>query len=130
MNKKKLVLGLLLAVVSCAMVQAQRPRVVYLGDARVDGGADHDTIRVGAVDGTFRAIQLAVTGGSVRFDRVVVRYGNGSKEELSIRRRIADGGRTRVIDLPGDRRVIQSVDLWYGKDNWRTRPRVQLFGVR
>ena len=32
-----------------------------------------------------------------------------------------------VIDLPGDRRVIQSVEPWYARANWReNRPLVRL----
>ncbi len=77
---------------------------------------DHDSIEVGRSDGTFRAIQLRVSGGAVNFDGSIVRYGNGTQEEIAVRNRIPDGGHTRIIDLPGDRRIIQSVDLWYGKD--------------
>ncbi len=42
---------------------------------------------------------------------------------------IPAGGRTRIIDLPGERRIIRSVDLWYGKANWTKRPKVSLYGV-
>ena len=57
-------------------------------------------------------------------------HGNGTQEEIPIRARIPDGGQTRVIDLPGERRIIKSVDLWYGKDKWSHRPKVSLYGVR
>jgi len=102
----------------------------YLGDAHVDGGQDHDDIHVGRHDGRFRAIQLRVSGGEIFFERVIVHYGNGQNEELVIRDRIPSGGRTRAIDLPGDRRVIESVELWYGKTRWEHRPKVTLFGLR
>ncbi len=102
----------------------------YLGDAHVDGGQDHDSIHVGKHDGRFRAIQLRVNGGEVFFERVVVHFHDGSHEELVIRDRIPSGGQTRAIDLPGDRRVIESVELWYGKDRWEHRPKVSLFGLR
>jgi hypothetical protein len=115
---------------SCTSLYAQRARMVHLGDAHVDGRADHDTIRVGRSDGGFRAIQLRVSGGDVRFDRLIVRYGNGTQDELAVRDLIRAGGQTRIIDLPGDRRIIQSLDLWYGKANWTRRPKVSLYGVR
>ena len=102
----------------------------YLGNAHVDGGQDHDNIHVGVHDGRFRAIQLRVSGGEIFFERVVVHYGNGQSEELVIRDRIPNGGQTRAIDLPGDRRVIESVELWYGKGRWEHRPKVSLFGLR
>jgi hypothetical protein len=59
-----------------------------------------------------------------------VHFHDGSHEELVIRDRIASGGSTRAIDLPGNRRVIESVELWYGKDRWEHRPKVSLFGIR
>ena len=145
MNKNKNVwlLGLVVALAFSASLYAQgygdrdrdrdreyRGRWTYLGNAHVDGSQDHDNIRVGRDDGRFRAIQLRVSGGAIDFERVIVHYGNGSQEELGIRERIPSGGRTRPIDLPGERRVIQSVELWYGKGNWRRRPKVDLYGLR
>ena len=126
-----LALGALLMLMLSASAYAQYgEHWTYLGDAHVDGGRDHDDIQVGRHDGRFRAIQLRVTGGEIFFERVIVHYGNGQNEELIIRDRIPSGARTRPIDLPGDRRVIQSVELWYGKGRWEHRPKVSLFGLR
>ena len=61
---------------------------------------------------------------------LIVRYGNGTQEEIAIRSRIPDGGQTRVIDLPGERRIIQNLDLWYSRDKWGKRPKVSLYGLR
>ena len=131
LGKQKIwLLGVCVLIASCTSLYAQRARMVHLGDATVDGSRDRDTISVGRHAGEFRAIQLRVHGGAVNFDRVVVRYGNGTQEELQIRSHIPAGGQTRIIDLPGERRIIQSVDFWYGKANWRKRPMVSLYGVR
>lgn len=111
-------------------LSAQRGRWISLGESRVDGSVDHDSIKVGRSDGTFRAIQLRIRGGAINFDRVIVRYGNGTQDEIQVRDRIPNGGKTRAIDLPGDRRVIESVDIWYGRDNWSKRPKVELYGMR
>jgi hypothetical protein len=64
------------------------------------------------------------------FEKVIVHFHDGSHEELVIRDRIPAGGQTRAIDLPGERRVIESVELWYGKARWEHRPKVALFGLR
>jgi hypothetical protein len=114
----------------CTSLHARRERWEYLGESHVDGTQDHDSIRVGRSAGTYRAIQLRISGGAINFERVIVRYGNGTQEEIGIRSRIPDGGQTRVIDLPGERRIIQSLDLWYGKDKWSKRPKVSLYGLR
>jgi hypothetical protein len=129
--RKSLVSALaMMFVLALATGAAQRYRRDYLGSAHVDGRADHDVIHVGRSDGRFRAIQLRVQGGAIDFDRVLVHFGNGTTEELVIRSRIPSGGETRLIDLPGERRVIESVEFWYGKDRWDRRPEVKLFGIR
>jgi hypothetical protein len=55
---------------------------------------------------------------------------NGTQEEIPVRARVPHGGHTRAVNLPGERRIIQSVDLWYGKGRWSKRPKVSLYGIR
>jgi hypothetical protein len=129
-NRLKLAMSFVFVLALCMSLNARRERWEYLGNAHVDGGQDHDSIKVGRSAGTYRAIQLRISGGAINFERVVVRYGNGTQEEIAIRSRIPDGGQTRVIDLPGERRIIQSLDLWYSRDHWGKRPKVSLYGLR
>jgi hypothetical protein len=103
---------------------------VFLGSASVDGNHDQDSIRVGRSAGTFRALQLRVSGGPVRVHRLVVRYGDGSKEELRVHSMIPSGGRSYPIPLSGSRRTIQRVDMSYSRAHWQTRPIVSLHGIR
>ena len=100
-----------------------------LGQSRVDGRRDHDNVRVNT-RGAFRAIQLRVQGGAVEFQRVVVHFENGADTDVEVRDRIQAGGTTRAIDLPGDQRRIRSIEFWYSKDNWRSRPTLLVFGRR
>jgi hypothetical protein len=103
---------------------------VFLGQRHVDGKADQDNIEVKPDEGKFRAIQFRVNGGMVRFNKVIVHFRDGSHEELVVRADIAAGERTRAIDLPGNRRMIQRVEMWYEKANWRTRPAINLYGAK
>jgi hypothetical protein len=128
-NRSKWAISFLFVLALCTSLYAQRGQWQYLGDAHVDGTQDHDSIKVGRSAGSYRAIQLRISGGAINFERVIVRYGNGEKEEIPIRANIEDGGQTRVIDLPGRRRIIRSLDLWYGKDKWEKRPKVSLYGL-
>lgn len=100
----------------------------YLGEAHVDGGQDHDNIRVTRSEGTFRAIKMEITGGPIEFRRVVVHFRNGGDQEIEIRDRIPAGGQTRPINLPGNQRSIQSVEIYYEKGRRGTRPKVSLYG--
>lgn len=104
-------------------------RWVYLGEANVDGARDHDTIQVGRQDGRFRAVQIRVERAPIEFQRVIVNYGNGQRDELEFRDRIRAGGTTRALDLKGGDRAITNVEFWYSPATYRgARPRVRLYG--
>ena len=135
-HKSLYVVGLLVLISGLTLnADAQRrfnspERWEYLGQSNVDGVRDHDSIRVNA-RGAFRAIQLRVQGGEIEFQRVVVHFENGANSEVEVRDRIRAGGQTRAIDLPGDTRRINSVEVWYGKGNWgRRRPNLKIYGRR
>ena len=102
-----------------------------LGSAKVHGQTDHDEIMVTALEGDFSAIKLFVENEGIQFERVVVHFGNGRKEELVLRDFIPAGGESRVIDLPGRDRIIRKVTFFY-KSNAATKRkgRVVLFGRR
>ena len=128
--QSRLLTGVGLALLMLAGAQAQG-RWQLLGEAHVDGARDHDRIVVTGARGEYRAIQIRVERGPIEFARVVVHFGNGTSEPIAIRGRIPAGGQTRVIDLRGQRRVIESVEFWYGRANWReNRPMVRLWGRR
>jgi hypothetical protein len=127
-------LALVFGMVQVASTQRRRyerreARWEFLGQAHVDGRTDHDRIRVDN-PGSFTALQLGVRDGAIEFHRVVVHFDNGEDHQVELRERIAANQKSRVIDLPGNRRRIRSVEFWYGKSNWRTRPAVNLWGRR
>ena len=125
-----LILSALIVLTLSISVAAQADSWKYLGNSHVNGRVDHDNIHVGKSDGLFRAIQLRVSGGPIEFQRVVVHYGNGSQEEVAVRESIPSGGKTRAIDLPGERRIIESVEIWYAKERIHSSPKVSLYGTR
>ncbi len=126
------IMGLFVGLAFGAALRAQERRGewAYLGESHVDGMRDHDKIKVDRTPESFRAIQFRVEGGTVEFDRILVHFRNGSAADRLMHVRIASGGETRAIDLPGDRRIIKNVEIWYHKDSSGTRPTVSLFGLR
>ena len=102
----------------------------FLGYTQVDGSQDHGRIRIARRDGFFRTIQLRVSGEPIFFDRVVVHFENGGSQELVVNNRIAPGARDCVIELPGELRALESVELWYYKEHWGHNPKVSLYGIR
>ena len=102
----------------------------FLGYTQVDAGHDHGRIEIVRRDRLFRTIQLRVSGEAMFLDRVVMHFGNGTSQELIVSERISPGGKDYVIDLPGERRTLESVELWYYKEPWGHNPRVNLYGIR
>ena len=103
----------------------------HLGAAKVHGHADHDEIIVTALEGDFSAIKLFVENEGIHFERVVVHFGNGGKEEMIIRSFVPAGGETRVLDLPGRDRVIRKVTFYYkGNASTKRKGKVILYGKR
>jgi hypothetical protein len=99
----------------------------FLGDKQIDRTRDHDRIQVTRRTGTFHVLQLRVSD-AIFFDRVVVHFGDGTSEELALRGRIWPGGENHIIGLSGERRMVESVELWYYKEPWEHQPRVLLYG--
>jgi hypothetical protein len=120
----------LLFVLALLSPLAHAKHWVLLGTAHVDKTEDHKTIHVGSEAGTFHKIQLRVNDGAVGFQRVVVHFANGTQEELPLADRVRSGGKTREIELPGEQRAIDGVELWYAKEHLDTRPEVSLYGTR
>lgn len=105
------------------------PRWEKLGERKVNYSADRDEIFVTAREGRFTALKIMVKKGGINMHKLVVHFGDGSSEELELRNEIPAGGESRVIDLPGKRRVIHHVVFWYDTKNFADRKAVvELWG--
>jgi hypothetical protein len=85
-----------------------------LGERWVDGTRDRDVIRVGARDGAYRRIMIVVENSALEMHDVVVHFGDGTSFSPPTRHVFAANTRSHVIDLPGTRRDIQSIEFRYG----------------
>jgi hypothetical protein len=122
-------LALILAIGITTSGFARTDQWLDIGNARVNGQMDHDTIQA-RDKGTFRAIQIRVSGNSVHFIRIIGRYGNGQREQINVRSVIQAGSSSRTIELPGARRGIDKIDLFYEKASWGIPPVVTIAGLR
>lgn len=91
---------------------APQPDWQHLGERRVDGSNDRDTIVVGD-EGRFTAIQIRVKRSPLVMHNVRVTFGNGQVFSPDVRLVFDENTRSRVIDLPGERRNIRRVDFRY-----------------
>jgi hypothetical protein len=115
-----------------ASQELARARWQKLGEKRVEGSIDRDVLQVGRDEGQFNAIQLRVEGSPLVMYEVKVVFGNGETFEPNVRFFFDEGTRTRVIDLPGNTRVIKRVEFKYGNalPGFLPDAHVELYGKR
>ena len=138
-TKWPLLVVLIAAVGGCGHHSAERREVrgepaadrrsdwTMLGERSVDGVRDRDVIEVGAREGRYRRIMLVVENSALELHDVVVTFGNGTHFEPHTRHVFGPETRSSVIDLPGDARVIRSVEFRYGNLPGGGRARMELW---
>jgi hypothetical protein len=121
-------LALMGFLTACASAPAGGRHWEFLGSRDVEFRVDHDVIEVGRVEGRFRELRFQVRDGAIEMYDMRVVLGDG--ETIHLRHRLVlDRGEGRVIDLPGERRVVRRVEFVYRslRSDWR-RATVSLFG--
>ncbi len=73
---------------------------------------DRDVIRVGRKE-RFKSIRLRVEGNKIEMLDLSVIYGNGARDSIRVREFIPAGGSTKALDLKGDARGIDRIELIY-----------------
>ncbi len=92
-----------------------------LGMRKVNYSLDRDEIIVTRAEGVFTALKVKVKKAPINMQKLVVTFGNGEVEELELRNNFAAGSESRVIDLPGNKRVIKKIVFWYDTKNIANR---------
>jgi len=103
---------------------------VKLGQREVNGRVDHDTIEVGRYEGKFTKLTLYVEKSDLELLDLEVTFGNGQRWHPSVQHVFREGSRTRVIDLPGDDRVIKNINLRYKNLPGGGRAAVEVWGLK
>ena len=85
---------------------------VRLGCKDVRFLVDRDTLRVGR-DGRFGALRLKVRNAPVEMFSLRVTFGNGARLDLPVREVLMPGTGSRPIDLVGNNRGIDRIDMLY-----------------
>jgi hypothetical protein len=131
MKKNVLLLSMFVIVICCSALFAQTPKWKLLGSREVTFKTERDVIPVGADEGVYKKVKLTVKKSGIHFKDMKVHFANGDIFDVKIRRVIPKGGETRVIDLPGNNRIIKKVVFWYeSTKNRKKRAIVRLWGLR
>lgn len=110
--------------------KAEAPTATFkkLGEREVNGKVDKDTIKVGADEGQYAAVQLKVEGSALAMFDIKITFGNGEVFEPKTKLTFDKDSTTRVIDLPGEQRNIKTVEFKYGNLPGGGKARVELWG--
>jgi hypothetical protein len=101
---------------------------VKLGERTVNGRIDHDRIEVGRYDGKFTKLTMYVEKSDLELLDFEITFGNGERFHPEVRHGFREGARTRVIDLPGDERVIKAINLKYKNLPGGGNAKVEIWG--
>lgn len=99
-----------------------------LGEREVDRKVDRDRIEVGRHEGTFTKLTLNVESSDLELLDFEITFANGEKFNPKVRHVFKQNARTRVIDLPGDERVIKTIDLKYKNLPGGGKAKVEVWG--
>ena len=100
-----------------------------LGSKKVDFKLDRDVIYVGAKEGRFGKLKLAVTGGNLNMHKMKVEYMNGHIEKIALKHNFSKKSTSRIIDIDGRKRIIKKITFWYDtKNRSKKKAKVTVFG--
>jgi hypothetical protein len=129
MKKNHFLIAVLVMIIAFGALFAQTPKWKLLGIRKVTFKTEMDVIKVGADEGVYKKIKLTVKKSGIHLKDLKVHFVNGDVFDVEIRRIIPAGGETRVIDLPGNNRMIKKVTFWYeSTQKNKKRATVRLFG--
>jgi len=102
---------------------------VKLGTKKVDMYADHDEILVTAHEGFFSKLKFKVIKAPLIVHNIRVVFGNGESKNIVFNKKFPPGTESRVVDLPGNKRIIKKIKMNYKTPkNGNGRAIVLVFG--
>lgn len=100
-----------------------------IGSRTVNYELDKDEIMATRLEGIFQAIQIRVKTAPINMQKLEIQYGNGEIQEIDLKNNFAANSESKVIDLPGNKRVIRRAVFWYDTKNISERKgEVELWG--
>jgi hypothetical protein len=84
-----------------------------LGSKIVDMKADHDVLMVTFHEGFYSKVKFVIRKAPLHLKNVNIVFGNGQNKNIVFNKRFNAGTTTRIIDLPGNKRIIKKIKLNY-----------------
>jgi hypothetical protein len=121
--------GFFLALIASALAGAAEQRWELLGRQEVSYRGERDRIDIGRREGKFRQLQIKVEGAPVEIRDMVVTFGNDETFSPNLKHQFDERSRSRIIDLPGERRTVKRIDFNYRSPDRRDgKGTVEVYG--
>jgi hypothetical protein len=122
-------LGLLATALLASGPASAQGRWELIGQRQVGFLVDRDVVS-GRGQGRFSVIRLCVGNAPVHFRDVDVVFANGERQQLAVNALVRAGACSINLDLRGDARRIQRVEMVYNSvPNFRGRALVSVYGL-
>ena len=106
------VMAVLMALAAQGLAAADL-KPVLLGEKEVSFRVERDDLVVGLKEGLFSRLMFEVEKNDLEMIKVQVTYGNGKSDVIPLRHFFKEDSRSRIIDLPGGKRIIRRITFFY-----------------
>lgn len=108
-----ILLGLLSFTMEARKKLTTQTKWEMLGRKVADFKADRDVIRVTAKEGVYSKVKFRVLKAPLHIVDMKIHFRNGDVKDVSVKKLFQAGNSSRIIDLPGNKRIIQKVSFKY-----------------
>ena len=113
MRRRLLTVMAVLVALAAQGLAAADLKPVLLGEKEVSFRVERDDLVVGLKEGLFSRLMFEVEKNDLEMIKVQVTYGNGKSDVIPLRHFFKEDSRSRIIDLPGAKRIIRSITFFY-----------------
>jgi len=85
----------------------------HIGQAVANADSRSATVTVVRDDPRFRQVMICVEGHAIRLTDTIIHYQDGRTQTMQLRARVPEGGCSRMSELGGRNRLIQTAELGY-----------------
>src|SRR5688572_27749918 len=88
-----------------------------LGTEAVDFAIDHDVVSLKNSSKPYSALKIKVLNGTVNIHKATVHFANGDTQDIDLPDPVTPNNDGQLIDLVGNKRLIEKVTFWYDTKN-------------
>ena len=117
--KAVIAVGFLLAIILSAYSTFAQNKLTWdkIGTETVDYTIDHDVVSLNKSQQTYTALKIKVINGSLNVHKATVHFVNGENQDFELGEVISKENDGKLIDLVGNKRLIEKVTFWYDTEN-------------